>query len=70
MPDTFGIIIIVEQGFLINIVVATKAGQIKVGSKSRTDKYNQLLRIDGDLAVYAGMKSFYNIKKKFLKYVT
>ena len=36
---------------------------------SRTDriaKYNQLLRIEdelGDLAIYDGIKSFYNLKK-------
>jgi enolase len=49
--------------------VATNAGQIKTGSTSRTDricKYNQLLRIEeelGDIAQYAGMSAFYNIKK-------
>ncbi|CAD5901267.1 hypothetical protein CMALT394_320013 [Carnobacterium maltaromaticum] len=40
------------------------------GSLSRTDriaKYNQLLRIEdqlGDLAVYRGLGSFYNLKNK------
>ncbi|MED4214021.1 hypothetical protein P4662_33085, partial [Priestia megaterium] len=39
------------------------------GSMSRTDriaKYNQLLRIEdelGEIAVYDGIKSFYNIKR-------
>lgn len=57
-----------EDATIADIAVATNAGQIKTGSMSRTDriaKYNQLLRIEdelGDLAVYAGMKSFYNIK--------
>ena len=58
-----------EDATIADIAVATNAGQIKTGSMSRTDriaKYNQLLRIEdelGDLAVYAGMKSFYNLKK-------
>lgn len=58
-----------EDATIADIAVATNAGQIKTGSLSRTDriaKYNQLLRIEdelGDLAVYAGLKSFYNLKK-------
>lgn len=58
-----------EDATIADIAVATNAGQIKTGSMSRTDriaKYNQLLRIEdelGDLAVYDGMKSFYNLKK-------
>ncbi|AMM95044.1 enolase [Peribacillus simplex] len=58
-----------EDATIADIAVATNAGQIKTGSMSRTDriaKYNQLLRIEdqlGDLAVYGGMKSFYNLKK-------
>jgi enolase len=58
-----------EDATIADIAVATNAGQIKTGSLSRTDriaKYNQLLRIEdelGDLAVYDGMKSFYNLKK-------
>ena len=58
-----------EDATIADIAVATNAGQIKTGSMSRTDriaKYNQLLRIEdqlGDLAVYAGLKSFYNLKK-------
>lgn len=58
-----------EDATIADIAVATNAGQIKTGSLSRTDriaKYNQLLRIEdelGDIAVYAGLKSFYNLKK-------
>ncbi len=50
-----------------DIVVGLNAGQIKTGAPSRTDrvcKYNQLLRIEedlGDLAVYRGMDSFFNL---------
>lgn len=57
-----------EDTTISDIAVATNAGQIKTGSLSRTDriaKYNQLLRIEdelGELAVYAGLKSFYNLK--------
>lgn len=58
-----------EDATIADIAVATNAGQIKTGSMSRTDriaKYNQLLRIEdelGDLAVYAGIQSFYNLNK-------
>ncbi|WP_416828470.1 phosphopyruvate hydratase [Ectobacillus polymachus] len=58
-----------EDATIADIAVATNAGQIKTGSLSRTDriaKYNQLLRIEdelGDIAVYGGLKSFYNLKK-------
>ncbi|KML45262.1 phosphopyruvate hydratase [Cytobacillus firmus] len=58
-----------EDATIADIAVATNAGQIKTGSMSRTDriaKYNQLLRIEdelGDLAVYDGLKSFYNLSK-------
>ena len=58
-----------EDSTIADIAVATNAGQIKTGSLSRTDriaKYNQLLRIEdqlGDLAVYGGVKAFYNLKK-------
>ena len=57
-----------EDATIADIAVATNAGQIKTGSMSRTDriaKYNQLLRIEdelGNLAVYNGAKSFYNLK--------
>ncbi|MCC6465874.1 MAG: phosphopyruvate hydratase [Planctomycetes bacterium] len=49
-----------EDTFIADLAVATNAGQIKTGSLCRTDrvaKYNQLLRIEGELAeraVYAG----------------
>lgn len=58
-----------EDATIADIAVATNAGQIKTGSMSRTDriaKYNQLLRIEdelGEIAVYDGLKSFYNLKK-------
>jgi enolase len=53
-----------EDVFVADLVVATRAGQIKTGSASRTDriaKYNQLLRIEeelGDSAKFAGRKAF------------
>jgi enolase len=49
-----------EDAFIADFVVATRAGQIKTGSASRTDriaKYNQLLRIEeqlGESARFAG----------------
>ena len=49
-----------EDVTIADLAVATNAGQIKTGSASRTDricKYNQLLRIEGELgsqAKYAG----------------
>ncbi|CYU61820.1 phosphopyruvate hydratase [Streptococcus suis] len=58
-----------EDSTIADIAVATNAGQIKTGSLSRTDriaKYNQLLRIEdqlGEVAVYKGLSSFYNLKK-------
>jgi enolase len=42
-----------EDTFIADLAVATGAGQIKTGSASRTDrisKYNQLLRIEAELA--------------------
>jgi enolase len=53
-----------EDSFIADFVVATGAGQIKTGSASRTDricKYNQLLRIEGELgpeARFLGKKAF------------
>jgi enolase len=41
-----------EDAFIADLAVATNAGQIKTGSASRSDriaKYNQLLRIEGEL---------------------
>ena len=58
-----------EDTTIADIAVALNSGQIKTGSASRTDriaKYNQLLRIEDELdsaAYYAGIKSFYNLKK-------
>jgi enolase len=54
-----------EDAFIADFVVATRAGQIKTGSASRTDriaKYNQLLRIEEELggdAKFAGRKAFH-----------
>ncbi len=53
-----------EDVFIADLAVATRAGQIKTGSASRTDrvaKYNQLLRIEellGSLARYPGRTLF------------
>jgi len=58
-----------EDTFIADLAVALETGQIKTGSMSRTDrvaKYNQLLRIEGQLenvAEYAGKKAFYSIRK-------
>ncbi len=58
-----------EDTFIADLVVATNAGQIKTGAPARTErvaKYNQLLRIEEDLADvarYPGMAAFYNIKR-------
>jgi enolase len=54
-----------EDPFIADFVVATRGGQIKTGSASRTDriaKYNQLLRIEeelGDSAKFAARKAFH-----------
>ena len=53
-----------EDTTIADIAVASNAGQIKTGSASRTDricKYNQLLRIEEELAeaaYYPGMAAF------------
>lgn len=53
---------------IADLVVALETGQIKTGSMSRSDriaKYNQLLRIEGNLegrGRYAGRDAFYCIK--------
>jgi enolase len=58
-----------EDTTLADIAVAFNCGQIKTGSLARTDrvaKYNQLIRIEedlGEVALYDGLKTFYNIKK-------
>ncbi len=54
-----------EDAFIADLAVATRAGQIKTGSASRTDriaKYNQLLRIEEELgagARFPGRKAFH-----------
>ncbi len=58
-----------EDTTIADLAVALNAGQIKTGAPARTDrvaKYNRLLRIEeelGDIAVYPGMKAFYNLKR-------
>jgi enolase len=58
-----------EDTTIADLVVATNAGQIKTGAPCRSDriaKFNQLLRIEeelDDMAIYAGMSAFYNIKR-------
>ncbi len=55
-----------EDSFIADLAVATKAGMIKTGSASRSDrmaKYNQLLRIEEELAeaaTFLGFKAFAN----------
>lgn len=59
-----------EDTTIADIAVATNAGQIKTGAPSRTDrvaKYNQLLRIEEELAYvagYGGKEAFYNLRNK------
>ena len=56
-----------EDSTIAHIVVGTNAGQIKTGSMSRSDricKYNELLRIEEELAakaVFNGKGVFYNL---------
>ncbi len=58
-----------EDTTIADIAVATNAGQIKTGAPARSDrvaKYNQLLRIEEELAEsgsYPGIKAFYNITR-------
>ena len=58
-----------EDTTIADIVVAVNAGQIKTGAPSRSDrvaKYNQLIRIEEELAEkagYLGMDAFYNLKQ-------
>lgn len=58
-----------EDTTIADLVVACNTGQIKTGSTSRTDrvaKYNQLLRIEEELAEagrFLGLEVFYNLKK-------
>ncbi|WP_323016274.1 phosphopyruvate hydratase [Castellaniella sp.] len=57
-----------EDSTIADIAVATNAMQIKTGSLSRSDrmaKYNQLLRIEEELAevaAYPGASAFYNLR--------
>jgi enolase len=56
-----------EDATIADLVVALNAGQIKTGAPARSDrvaKYNQLLRIEDELAntaVYAGWGAFTNL---------
>ena len=55
-----------EDSTIADLAVATNAGQIKTGAPSRSDrvaKYNQLLRIEDELAVsqYDRLDAFYNL---------
>ncbi|HZK67213.1 MAG TPA: phosphopyruvate hydratase [Chloroflexota bacterium] len=58
-----------EDTTIADLAVATNAGQIKTGAPARSErvaKYNQLLRIEEELAtaaIYGGMDAFYNIKR-------
>ncbi|MDE2920726.1 MAG: phosphopyruvate hydratase [Chloroflexota bacterium] len=60
-----------EDTTIADLAVATNAGQIKAGAPARTDrvaKYNQLLRIESDLADaarYAGSRAFTNIRRNW-----
>jgi enolase len=57
-----------EDSTIADIAVATNAMQIKTGSLSRSDrmsKYNQLLRIEEELAevaTFPGREAFYNLR--------
>ncbi len=57
-----------EDNTIADIVVAVNAGQIKTGAPARSDrvaKYNQLLRIEDELAgfsKYLGENAFFNLK--------
>lgn len=58
-----------EDTTIADLVVAVNAGQIKTGAPARSErvaKYNQLLRIEEELAdmgEYRGLKAFYNINR-------
>ncbi|HLS18097.1 MAG TPA: phosphopyruvate hydratase [Paenalcaligenes sp.] len=58
-----------EDSTIADVAVATNAMQIKTGSLSRSDrmaKYNQLLRIEeelADVASYPGRAAFYNLSR-------
>ena len=56
-----------EDPFIADLATGLGCGQIKLGAPARSDrtaKYNQLLRIEDDLAdsaIYPGMKAFSNL---------
>jgi len=58
-----------EDTFIADLAVGANMGQIKSGSVSRSErlaKYNQLIRIEEDLAdsgTYRGISAFYSIRK-------
>ena len=58
-----------EDTTIADLAVAMNTGQIKTGAPCRSDrvaKYNQLLRIEEELAegaAYPGMATFYNVKR-------
>lgn len=59
-----------EDTTIADLAVALNTGQIKTGAPCRSDrvaKYNQLLRIEeelADTAIYPGLDAFYNIQHK------
>lgn len=59
-----------EDATIADLVVAVNAGQIKTGAPARSErvaKYNQLLRIEEELAdmgEYRGREAFFNVKQK------
>ena len=59
-----------EDTTIADLAVATGCGQIKTGSLSRSDrlaKYNQLLRIEGELddqVVYAGLTALKSLARR------
>ena len=58
-----------EDTTIADLAVALNTGQIKTGAPCRSDrvaKYNQLLRIEeelADTAIYPGLDAFYNIRR-------
>src|SRR6266496_2678548 len=63
-----------EDTTIVDLVVATNAGQIKTGAPARSErvaKYNRLLVIEDELgeetARYAGFSAFYNVSSLYAK---
>ncbi|MDI6827344.1 MAG: phosphopyruvate hydratase [Armatimonadota bacterium] len=58
-----------EDATIAHVAVAMNTGQIKTGAPSRTDrvaKYNELLRIEeelADTAIFRGLDVFYNLRR-------